>query len=63
MGVGPLKDTIGWALSTYHDRPLVYRAAQQRAMAQDHSWDRAAAAYERLFLAAYARRRGHAFAG
>ena len=34
---------------------------RKRAMAQDFSWDRAAAAYEQLYLEAYKIRRGHAF--
>ena len=39
------------------------RRMRQRAMAQDFSWDRAAADYEQLYRDAYARRRGHAFGG
>jgi starch synthase len=58
-----LANTIGWALSTYHDRPHHIRAMRQRAMERDFSWDGAADAYERLYLEAYRRRRGHAFAG
>ena len=34
---------------------------RKRAMRQDFSWDRAAAAYGELYLDAYERRRGHAF--
>jgi hypothetical protein len=34
---------------------------QQRGMTQDLSWERAAGEYERLYHAAYARRRGHPF--
>ena len=56
-----LENTIGWALSTYHDRPDHYRALQARGMQQDFSWARAAEAYERLYLEAYRRRRGHDF--
>ncbi len=58
-----LANTIGWALSTYHDRPEHVRAMRRRAMAQDFSWDAAAAAYERLYLEAYRRRRRHEFPG
>jgi starch synthase len=58
-----LANTIGWALATYHDRPEHILALRRRAMVQDYSWERAAAEYERLYLEAYARRRGHAFAG
>jgi starch synthase len=55
-----LADTIGWAVSTWYDRPAHIALMRQRAMAEDHSWDRAAREYEQLYLAAYARRRGHA---
>jgi starch synthase len=55
--------TIGWAVSTWYDRPHHVQAMRRRAMRQDFSWDRAAAAYEELYLAAYQRRRGHPFAG
>ncbi|HZY03065.1 MAG TPA: glycogen synthase GlgA [Anaeromyxobacteraceae bacterium] len=56
-----LANTIGWALSTWHDRPQHIAAMRRRAMAQDFSWDAAAVAYERLYLEAYRRRRGHGF--
>jgi len=58
-----LANTVGWALSTYHDRPHHIRAMRQRAMERDFSWDHAAEAYEGLYLEAYRRRRGHPFAG
>jgi starch synthase len=61
LTVDALANTVGWALSTYHDRPEHILALRRRAMAQDFSWERAAAEYERLYLDAYARRRGHAF--
>src|SRR5262249_31456504 len=56
-----LADTIGWAVSTWYDRPAHIALMRRRAMAQDHSWDRAAREYAQLYLTAYARRRGHAF--
>ena len=59
---GSLADTIGWALSTWWDRPAHVAAMRRRAMAQDVSWDRAARAYEALYRDAFARRRGHPFA-
>ncbi len=58
-----LGNCIGWALSTYHDRPHHIRAMRERAMEKDFSWDGSADAYEALYLEAYRRRRGHAFAG
>ena len=58
-----LANTIGWALSTYFDRPHHIRAMRQRAMERDFSWDAAAEVYERLYLEAYRRRRGHRFPG
>jgi len=56
-------NALGWALSTWHDRPEHIETMRRRAMAQDFSWDRAAAAYEQLYLDAYARRRGDPFPG
>ncbi len=58
-----LANTIGWALSTWYDRPDHVRLMRRRAMEKDFSWDGAAAAYERLYLHAYQRRRGHTFPG
>src|SRR5262249_36145721 len=58
-----LGDTIGWAVSTWCDRPAHIERMRRRAMKDDHSWDQAAREYVELYLAAYARRRGHAFAG
>lgn len=57
-----LTNTIGWALSTYFDRPAHIEAMRRAAMVQDFSWPRAAGAYEQLYQDAYERRRGHAFA-
>jgi starch synthase len=58
-----LSSTIGWAVSTWFDRRHHVEAMRRRAMEQDFSWDRAAAAYERLYLHAYQSRRGHPFRG
>jgi starch synthase len=58
-----LANTMGWAVSTWFDRPGHIQAMRQRAMQQDNSWDRAAAAYEDLYLRAYERRRGHPYSG
>jgi starch synthase len=54
-----LANTVGWALSTYYDRPAHLLAMRRRAMEQDFTWRRAAAAYEDLYRQAYRRRRGH----
>jgi len=58
---GAVADTVGWALSTYFERPQHISAMRERAMARDFSWDRAAEAYEKLYLEAFKIRRGHAF--
>ena len=60
---GSLADTIGWAVSTWYHRPAHVARMRRRAMEEDHSWDPAAREYQRLYLAAYARRRGHPFPG
>jgi starch synthase len=44
-----LFDTIGWAVSTYYDRPDHYKAMQQRAMVKDFSWNISAKKYEKLY--------------
>ncbi|HET6413310.1 MAG TPA: glycogen synthase, partial [Anaeromyxobacter sp.] len=54
-----LANTIGWALSTYYNRPAHFEAMRRRALRQDFSWGRAAAAYDELYREAYRRRRGH----
>jgi starch synthase len=58
-----LANTIGWAVSTWFDRPDHIDGMKKRAMVQDFSWDRAAVAYRDLYLRAYEKRRGHGFAG
>ena len=55
-----LTNTIGWALSTYYERPSHIERMRRTAMAEDFSWQRAAAEYEMLYREAYQRRRGHA---
>jgi starch synthase len=59
---GALFDTVGWAVSTWYDRPQHIRQMRLEAMAEDFSWQHAAAEYERLYLLAYERRRKHPFA-
>ena len=46
-----LANTIGWALSTYYDRPAALRNLQRRGMEQDFSWERAAAELRRAISA------------
>ena len=58
-----LLNTIGWAQSTYFDRPAHIATMRRTAMAQDFSWGRAAGAYEDMYREAYARRRGHPWPG
>jgi starch synthase len=61
LTVAGLANTVGWALSTYFNRPDHIRQMRQTAMSRDWSWQRAAGEYEELYLEAYRRRRGHAF--
>jgi len=58
-----LHGTLGWAISTWYDRPAHVASMRRRAMERDSSWAVSAEAYERLFLEAYRRRRGHEFQG
>lgn len=48
--------TIGWAVSTYYDRPGHHQAMIQQAMKQDFSWQRSAEDYVRLYEQARAAR-------
>jgi starch synthase len=61
LSTDAVANTVGWAVSTFFNRPQHLEQMRKRAMVQDFSWDRAAAEYEQLYLDAYARRRGHAF--
>ena len=47
-----IANTMGWALSTYFDRPDHITAMRRQSMHLDYSWDRAAAEYEALYLEA-----------
>lgn len=42
-------DTVGWAVSTWFDRPGHLAQLRQQAMRQDFSWDRSAAEYLRVY--------------
>ncbi|MEM1215717.1 MAG: glycogen synthase GlgA [Bacteroidota bacterium] len=53
-----IASVIGWAVSTYYDRPEHLAAMIQRAMAKDFSWKQSAKQYEQLYRAAMRRHRG-----
>jgi len=46
--------TVGWAVSTYFDRPAHIESLRANAMAQDFSWERSARAYEQMYERALA---------
>ena len=49
--------TMGWAVSTWYDRPLHYRAMQRNGMTRDFSWAASAREYEKVYEHALAQRR------
>lgn len=49
---------VGWAVSTWYDRPAHYKALQKAAMRQDFSWEKSAKTYVDLYRSALVRRRG-----
>lgn len=53
-----LADSIGWACSTYFDRPADYSEMQDRGMRRDFSWSRSAASYVDVYRWAIAARTG-----
>ncbi len=55
LNAGSLYDLIGWAVSTWYDRPLHLRAMRARAMRRDFSWDQAALRYEEVYAQAMGR--------
>jgi starch synthase len=42
-------DTVGWAVSTWYDRPAHIDRMRRNAMRKDFSWDRSIRAYEDLY--------------
>ncbi|HOW52159.1 MAG TPA: glycogen synthase GlgA [bacterium] len=42
-------DTVGWAVSTWYDRPVHIDAMRRSAMAKDFSWEESAKAYVALY--------------
>jgi starch synthase len=55
-----LRNTIGWAVSTWFDRPQHIVQLRQQAMAQDFSWPKSAAQYVRVYEHAIHNRRAAA---
>jgi len=49
LNPGSLFDLIGWAVSTWFDRPRHVAWMRDRAMRRDFSWDRAAARYGEIY--------------
>ncbi len=54
---GALRDTMGWAVSTWFNRPAHVEAMRARGMAHDFSWATAAREYEKVYRRAIERRR------
>jgi starch synthase len=44
--------TVGWAVSTFYDRPQHMAKMMHTAMHQDYSWEKSAAQYEELYAQA-----------
>jgi starch synthase len=44
-----LRNVIGWAVATWHDRPQHIAQLQQQAMAQDFSWPKSAERYIEVY--------------
>lgn len=42
-------NTIGWACSTYYDRPKEFRKLQENGMARNYAWDESASKYEQIY--------------
>ena len=53
---GAIHDTVGWAVSTYYDRPHHMDLMRKRAMVQHFSWLDAAKQYEDVYQKALLRR-------
>ena len=49
--------TVGWAVSTYYDRPDHIKKMQQRGMQQHFSWEDSAKEYEKMYDHAIERRK------
>lgn len=44
-----LYNTIGWACSTYYDRPDEFKQLQKNGMRRNYAWDESAAKYEQIY--------------
>ncbi|MET0593476.1 MAG: glycogen synthase GlgA, partial [Polyangiaceae bacterium] len=55
---GSLYNVVGWAASTWYDRPDHISKMREQAMREDFSWARSAVEYERIYREAVGRRRG-----
>lgn len=55
--------TIGWAVSTWYDRPSHWKKMVQAGMAKIFSWDDAGKQYDDLYRLALKRKRGHSESG
>jgi starch synthase len=51
-----LYDTIGWAVSTWFDRPLHIERLREQAMAQEFSWRESARKYVEVYQYALAKK-------
>lgn len=54
-----LRDTIGWAVSTYYDRPKHMKMMIEHAMGKDFSWDKSTDAYEKAYEKALKNKRNY----
>ncbi len=58
LNVDSLVATVAWAVDTYRDRPLHFRAMQRRSMKKSFGWDVAARRYAQVYEWAIEARRG-----
>jgi starch synthase len=58
LNVDSLVSTVQWAVETYRERPVHFRAMQRRAMKRSFGWDVAARRYAEVYGWAVAARRG-----
>lgn len=49
LSVDSIYDAVGWAVSTYFDRPEHLKKMRKTAMTQDFSWTRSAKEYEMIY--------------